>query len=333
MSFLDDLQSRRCLVTGSSGFLGSWVVERLLVAGATVRCLVRATSRREFLPVDRVELVVGDVTDPASVTRALLGVDYVFHIAGLVKAPSEAVFDRVNVAGTRNLLMAAEQAPRIRRVTAVSSLAAVGPSEPGHPVDETWTPRPISPYGRSKLRAEEICHSFLSTLPITVVRPPAIYGPRDRETLLLFRVANLPIRPRIAPHGAISTIHVVDLADGIILAATHPDAIGKTYFLGGVEALSAADLIRLIGFALGRTAIEVPVPAIVLSASGILAEAFRDLAGASFIFDRAKADEIARGEWMCTSDLARRELGFQPRIDLTDGITSTARWYRENGWL
>ncbi len=334
MNNSDDISSRTCLVTGATGFLGSWLVERLLADGAKVRCLVRSTSRRDFLPVDRVELASGDVADSEAVRQAMNGVDYVFHLAGRIKAPNQAAFDRVNREGTRNVMAAAfERADRLRRVVVVSSLAAAGPSLPLRPIDENWTPKPISPYGRSKLEGENIARSFLSSIPITIIRPPAIYGPRDRETLLIYRLAGLPIRPRIAPDGAISSIHVSDLTDGIILAATHPRGIGQTYFLSGDTSPSAAELLRLIGSALGRHGLDVPIPAIAIRGAGLLSELVRDATGIPVIFDRAKAEEIAIGYWACTSIRAQREIGFRPRISLEDGIATTARWYRDKGWL
>jgi nucleoside-diphosphate-sugar epimerase len=330
----DDLRDRTCLVTGATGFLGSWVVERLVTDGARVRCLVRSTSRREFLPSSDLECAIGDIMDVRSVRRAMEGVDYVFHVAGLIKAPNEAAFLQVNGEGTRNVMTAAaERADRVRRVLVVSSLSAAGPSRPGAATDESWTPRPMSPYGRSKLRGEEIAREMGQNVPMTIVRPPAIYGPRDRETLMLFQMARLPIHPVIARHGAISTIHAADLADGILVAATHPRSVGQTYYLSGDESPSASELFRLIATALGRRAVRVPVPASAIVVAGQVAELVRDTTGLPLIFDRGKAEEMANGHWACSGDRARRELGFEPRIKLADGIAATAKWYQAHGWL
>jgi nucleoside-diphosphate-sugar epimerase len=331
---LDDLASRACLVTGSTGFLGGWLVERLLAHGARVRCLVRSTSRRDFLPGSHVEYVLGDVTDVESLRRALAGVDYVFHVAGLIKAADPARYDQVNALGTRNVLsVAAERPDSIRRVVVVSSLAAVGPSRPGQPVDETWEPRPVSPYGKSKLQGEQHARSFARVVPLTIVRPPSIYGPRDRETLLVYRLANLPIRLAIGREGAISAIHVADLADGLLLAATRLAAIGQTYFLSGDESPSMSELLELIASALGRKGPAVSVPPVAIRAAGVTAGLIRDVTGRSFIFDRWKAEEIAIGHWACTSALARQQIGFQPQINLVEGLAATAAWYRKAGWL
>jgi nucleoside-diphosphate-sugar epimerase len=331
---LIDLTGRVGLVTGASGFLGSWVVERLLGSGARVRCLVRSTSRLEFLPVDRVEVVSGDVNDRLSLERALVGVDYVFHLAGRIKASSEADYDLVNRQGTSNVVSAcATVAPGVSRVVLVSSLAAIGPSEAGRPVDEATRPHPISPYGRSKLTGEQAALAFQDRLPLTVVRPPTIYGPRDRETLLVMRVLARGIRPVLPRSGAISLVHVADLADGILAAATHSAAVGKTYFLSGDEAPNLRELVDLLGAATETRGVPVPVSPLTLRLAGRAAEIFRDLTGRALIFDRYKAEEIARGYWACANQRARAEIGFSPRIALADGLRQTAEWYRKVGWL
>lgn len=328
------LDGRVALVTGASGFLGSWVVERLVGQGARVRCLVRATSRRDFLNAPGLEFAVGDVGDRESLKRAVAGADLVFHVAGLIKTPHPADYFAVNCQGTVNVLDACRsERDRLTRVVLVSSQAAVGPSAPGRPVDETTPPRPITPYGKSKLAAENAAGAYRDDLPLVVVRPPTIYGPRDRETLLMFRLAELGMRPKLGRHGAISAVHASDLTDAILLAAIEPGAVGQTYFVAGDEAPSPSELMALISAAVGRRGIGVPVPAWAIRLGGRAAEIVRDLTGASLIFDRWKAEELARGYWECSSRKAKSELGFCPRIQLSDGLRRTAEWYRSAGWL
>jgi nucleoside-diphosphate-sugar epimerase len=331
---VDDISSRLCLVTGATGFVGGWLTERLTERGARVRCLVRSTSRRQYLPTNGVELAVGDVTDVESLRRAMDGVEYVFHVAGLITARRPSDYYRVNADGTRNVAsVAAEFQNSLRRVLVVSSLAAAGPSRPGNPVDESQTPRPVSPYGKSKLLAEAFARAHCGRVPVTIVRPPSVYGPRDRETLLIFRLAGLPVRPSIVPHGEISAIHVADLVDGIILATTHPSANGQTYFLSGDETPSMSELLELIARSLGQKGRALPVPGVVVRSAGLIADVIRNATGLPLIFDRWKAEEIAIGCWSCSSALARAQLGFQTSRTLAEGIQSTAEWYRSSGWL
>lgn len=331
---MSDLADRTCLVTGASGFLGSFVVENLIGKGARVRCLVRSSSRRDFLPSEGTEFALGDVTEPNSLRSALEGVDYVFHVAGLIKAPRPEDYFRVNYLGTINLLEACRDHPdRLQRVVVISSLAAAGPSEPGSPVVETSPCRPVTPYGKSKLQAEQAALAYQGYLPLTIIRPPTIYGPRDRETLLLFRSVAMGVRPVLPIRSEVSVIHATDLAEGIVLAATHPAAVGATYFLSADDVLSIDDLLQQIALAVGRRGVEVPVPAWALRGAARAAEALRGFGIVSLAFDRWKAEEILTGFWACSNARARTELGFAPRVPISDGLAETARWYRKIGWL
>lgn len=329
-----DLASQTCLVTGASGFLGSFVVERLVERGARVRCLLRKSSSRAFLPNGEIEVAIGDVTDLESLRSAVVDVDVVFHLAGLIKARRPEEYYRVNYLGTVNLLEACrEHADRLRRVMVVSSQAAAGPSAPGEPISEESPCRPVTPYGRSKREAEQAVAAFHRHLPLTVVRPPTIYGPRDRETLMLFRLAARGIRPSLAGGGEVSVIHASDLADGILLAAAHPVAIGQTYFMAGDETPSMDELMGAIARTFRSGGIALPISPWMLRAGARAAEVLRDLGGQSLVFDRWKAEEILSHYWACSSARAKAELGFAPRIPLADGLADTARWYRKMGWL
>ena len=331
---MEDFSDRTCLVTGASGFLGSYVVEQLVERGARVRCLVRRSSSRRFLPSSAVDFVFGDVTDPSSLDEALAGAEYVFHVAGLIKTPRPEDYYRVNYLGAINLLEACRShRERLRRVIVVSSQAAAGPSAPGRPVDESRPCSPVTPYGKSKLLAETAARAYFDRLPITIVRPPTIYGPRDRESLLLFQVVARGIRPSLVGGSEISLIHAADLAEGIILAAAHPAARSRTYFLASDETPSMDQLTAEVAAALGRSAGRITVPDWSVRGAARFAEAIRVFGGSSMIFDRWKAEELLSRYWACSNQLARAELGFSPRVSLHEGIVETARWYRKMAWL
>src|SRR5262249_28662616 len=157
----------------------------------------------------------------------------------------------------------------------VSSQAAGGPSEPGQPRDESMPDRPVTPYGKSKHLAEVAARCYDRLFPITIVRPPTIYDPRDRETLLMFRLAALHLRPLLTFEGAISSVHASDLIDGILLTATRPRAAGETYFLNGDEMPTPDEMMGLIADAVGVQEIPVPLPAWAIQAAGRLAEIAR----------------------------------------------------------
>lgn len=331
---MSGLAGKTCLVTGASGFLGGWVVDKLIEAGARPRCLVRRSSSRAFLGHPDLDFIHGDVTDPDSLGRAVDDVQVVLHVAGLIKSPHPEDYFRVNYLGTINLLEALrKRAPDVQRVVVVSSQTAAGPSEPGHPVDETGTPRPFSPYGRSKFLEEQAALAFADRFPVTIVRPPSVYGPRDRETLLVFQLIARGLRPVFPFGGAISTVHVSDLADGILLAAVHPAAVGRTYFVAGDEAPTPTELMVSISRAVGGVSVPLPLPKVAIRAAGSVSDWTRRITGLSLIFDRWKAEELATGYWACSNERAKQDLGFRPRVLLADGLAETAAWYREHGWL
>ncbi len=186
----------RILVTGATGFFGSHIAEQLAREGHTMRVLVRRTSDRSFLRGLECEEALGDVTQPETLSAAVEGVEAVVHAAGLVKARSAQEFQAVNAQGTSNLLSALDSISHLRRFVYISSLAAHGPSEDGRPRPLDAPPNPVTAYGRSKLRAEELVRSWAGDgRSAAIIRPPVIYGPRDRELLPFFRLT----RRRLAP--------------------------------------------------------------------------------------------------------------------------------------
>jgi nucleoside-diphosphate-sugar epimerase len=182
----------KALVTGATGFVGSHLVERLLGAGMEVACLMRPTSppRRTALDGLDVERRIAALDDPDALARAVRGVDYVFHAAGLTRARTLAEYQAVNADGTGRLLEALlAEGAALRRFVYVSSLAAAGPARSPEPPDESAEPHPADDYGASKLAGEHVVLEHANRLPVTIVRPPAVYGPRDANFLPLFRLA------------------------------------------------------------------------------------------------------------------------------------------------
>lgn len=331
---MTDLGGKVCLITGASGFVGGWVADKVVRAGGRARCLVRRSSNRAHLTHPEFEFCLGDVVDPDSLSRAVSGVDIVFHVAGLIKSPRVEDYFRVNYLGTINLLESIRQRRSPPdRVVVVSSQAAIGPSAPGKPVNEDSRPRPFSPYGKSKLLEERAAFAYRERLPIVIARPPSVYGPRDRETLILFKIIARGIRPVFGFPGAISVIHVSDLADGLILAASHPAAVGRSFFLAGDETPTPSELASTIAAGMGQTGVPIPISAGALRIAGRVAEIVRGLTGWPLIFDRWKAEEIASGFWACSNQLARELIGFSPKYPLNEGLAETANWYRVHHWI
>ncbi|MCC6526914.1 MAG: NAD-dependent epimerase/dehydratase family protein [Polyangiaceae bacterium] len=326
----------RVLVTGATGFLGSHIADELSGAGAQVRCLVRKTSdvsHLETLP--GVELEHGAVEDPDSVTRAMRGVDAVVHAAGVVKALGPAEFHRVNVEGTRTLVEAARRAtPRLRRFVHVSSLAAVGPSDDGRPVAADAR-RPVTHYGRSKAAAEDVVREAAAEVPTTILRPPWIYGPRDRESLSLFVSVKRGVLP-FTGHGknTFSVIYAPDAARACVRAIHADVPSGSTYFLEDGGVYGHKRMMEEIEQALGTRAwLRAGLPMFLTRIAATVSELGGKLRGKPVMLTRDKLHELTAPHWVCDGRDARVALGWEPSVDWTEGTRRTAAWYRERGWL
>ena len=320
-------------LTGGTGFIGSHLAEVLAARGDRVRALVRGAPKwLEGVPVEPVR---GDLSDPAVLRAGLAGVDVVFHVAGLTRALDAAAFTEANVTATTRLLDAVKaSAPGVQRVVVTSSLAAVGVCTGG--VATEGSPlRPLSRYGASKAAMERALGSYRADLPLTVVRPPAVYGPREADILTFFQTAAKGLCPIVGDPDvpALTLVHVRDLVAGMLRAADRPEAVGETFFLGSPRDYSWGEIRDATAKALGRRLVTVRVPRALVGPVGALAEIGGRLVGRYPALNREKARELRDACTRCASDKARRLLGYAPSVDLDAGIAETIRWYRAHGWL
>jgi nucleoside-diphosphate-sugar epimerase len=278
-------------------------------------------------------LVLGALDRPDTLLQAVAGVDVVVHLAALTHARSAAEYHRVNEHGTRELIRAAITADaKPRRFVYLSSLAAAGPSEDGRPIGAGHEPRPLTTYGRSKLAGEAAVREAASAMSITILRAPAVYGPRDPELYRFFRLAALGIMPVPAgPARRLQLVHVEDLADAVVLAALE-EAQG-TFHIAEPTAYDWEEVTQLVSLAVGKRARTFVVPRLVLAAAARLSEAASRIAGQSSVFNREKVLELLAPAWLCETDSARQVLGFEAKVSLPEGLRRTAQWYRDNGWL
>jgi nucleoside-diphosphate-sugar epimerase len=327
----------RILLTGGTGFLGSHIAEQLSSQGHQVRALVRRSSNRKHLhALPGVEFAEGTVEDPESLVRAVEGVDAVIHSAGLVKARSEEEFMQTNAIGTRNLVNAVRRrGTKIRRFVLVSSLAGIGPSFDGKPVTRDTNPSPVTRYGRSKLAGEKEALAASGDFPLTILRPPAIYGPRDVEIFAMFQAVNRGILPTIGLRDTtLSIIYGPDAADACVRALTADVPSGAAYFLDDGKPWPLVSMLEEIERALGKRArlrLHLPLPIVYAAALGT--ELFGRATNRAVMLTRDKLNEIRQPHWVCSSDDARGALGWSPKVQLPEGAALTAKWYREHGWL
>jgi 2-alkyl-3-oxoalkanoate reductase len=328
----------KVLVTGASGLLGSHVAELLSSRGDRVRALVRRSSKRSHLQsLANVELFEGSVEQVDRVAEAIDGVDAIVHCAGLVKARSTDEFFSVNVGGTSNLVQAARTGSRsssFKRFVHVSSLEACGPSQDGSPVPADQE-APVTAYGRSKLSAEKVVLSAKTEMPATLLRPGAIYGPRDGEILQAFKAIERGLLPLIDEGRAMGMwIYATDCASACIRAIDADVPSGSTYFVDdGCGPLSQRQMLADAERALGRRAFvrqSLPVPLLMAVARGL--EVAGRLANRPVMLTREKANMLLQ-HWVCSSEKTRKDLGWEPKVPWSEGVELAVRWYRTHGWL
>jgi nucleoside-diphosphate-sugar epimerase len=322
------------LVTGGQGFVGSHLCERLVAAGHRVRVLARATS--DLSPLDGlgVEVFHGDLGQDGDLGPAVECVDWVFHVAGALMGLRQEDLVRVNREGTRRLCEAClAHAPRLSRFVFVSSLAAVGPSPGGAvPILEDALAKPVTWYGSTKLEAEEVVRS--SGLPSVILRPPVVFGPRDREVFKYFKIAQRGLLP--VPGGrdrSYSLVFAPDLAEGILKAAETEAPSGEIFHLTGPEVVTWSELGRKIAAALGTRDRVLRLPEPLVRAAGHVADLAARLQGRPHIFSSQKVIEMLAPAWVASPRKAHDVLGWTPRTPLDEALSMTVRWYREHGWL
>jgi nucleoside-diphosphate-sugar epimerase len=325
----------KVFVTGATGFVGSHLVDRLLERGRTVRCLVRPKSNLKYLKHPRIELAYGGLDDSTDWDRALESVESVYHVAGVTFARRPKDYFAVNHKGTEAILAAAvRRRGQIKRFVHISSLAAVGPGRDGKPVDEETDPAPITPYGRSKLMGEEAVRAVADLLPATIVRPPAVYGPRDYAIFELIKSIARGLSPMIGRSDKlVSLVHARDLADGIILAGESDASVGRDYFISSEEVYSMRETAALVARLLGRRARTINIPKPVAFGAAVAAEAVSALTRRPPVINRDKVTDLSQPCWGCSIERAKRELGYRQRVPLEEGMRETIAWYKSEGWL
>lgn len=314
--------------------MGSHAVERLVAAGARVRCLVRRSSSLRYLPREGIELVQGDLADGTGLDEAVEGAAVVVHIAGVTKAFSEAAFYQGNLRATENLLRACERKTAPPRLVHVSSLAAIGPSPALEPLDEDAAPHPLTWYGRSKLAAETAVRASTLAGSAVILRPPVVYGQRDTDVFEVFRSVARGMMLRIGREESyFSYIHVKDLAEAVWLAVSSEGVAGRTYFVANAEPVSWTAFAETAAGVMGRRVRTVRVPAALAYLAGWCAEGASRLRGKPGIVSRQKVIEACCRYWTCDPSRACREMGFQAARTLREGMEETLAWYKDSKWL
>lgn len=326
------------IVTGATGFIGRHLVD-LLAIDREVRCLTRGRPEadpRASVSFHHVDYSRSDLGLP---NETLQGVAEVYHLAGATEAVSASAFHAANFNVTARLLTALVTRGLRPRFIHVSSQAAAGPApDAEHPKRETDAAAPIEDYGRSKLAAERAVQALGDHMPITIVRPVAVYGPGDRAFLSIFSLAKrgLLLYPGTR-RSSVNTVYVVDLVKGIVAAARSQAAVGQTYFLGDDTPHPwteiYAEVYATIAGAAGQRPLEISVPRGVVMVAGAVGDFVGSITGSSSLINRSKASLATPKYWLCSSSAARNDFGFTTPTSLRDGVRQTYDWYLQHRWL
>jgi len=327
-------KGKTVFVTGANGFVGSFLVERLLTEGAAVKCLVRKTGNLRWLKTLKVEYIFGDIADAKSLEGGLKNVDYVFHIAALKHSSKKEEYRKVNICGTENILNTVKkETVNLKKFIFLSSMAAMGYSSREKTLCEQDECRPLTYYGESKLKAERTVLEFKNDFPVTILRPPAVYGPKDEDVYAMFRAVKMGIRPVFGlGKKHISMIYVLDLVEAMLLAALSSIAAGKIYIIAEDKSYSWKEIQDVLAAILKVKAFTVKIPETVLFTAGFLAELFSKATGTGMLLTRQKVKELT-GDWVCDISLAKKDLYFKPAYSMQKGMLETVKWYKENKWL
>lgn len=327
----------KALVTGATGFIGSHVVDKLIADGFEVRCLVRKSSNNKWLDSNKVEFIEADFQDKSSLFKAVDGVDYVFHIAGLNFANKRGDYNIVNTIGTKNLIDAVYAVGKpIKRFLYLSSQTASGPAESlENPVNEETPRNPVTAYGLSKKLAEDEVMAYKGKIPFTIIKPPAVIGPRDTAIYGFFKMMYMGFAGLIGLNKKyISVIHSEDLSKGIIAAAQSDNTIDQTYMLANDDFYHWDYISDVFKEQMNKSfylKVKIPDP-IVLALGAVVGFSF-EIFGKQSKFNYDKAIDFTREYWTCSSDKAKRDFGFSQSLSFEDGVKQTFQWYKQNKWL
>ncbi len=317
-------------LTGATGFVGSHLVDTLCAAGIRPRVLVRDAAAPRWIADRPVDFVKGNLEDTEALDQLVKGAGTVMHLAGVLRGATERDFMIGNRDGTTRLLTSIDRHAPDARFVHVSSQAAVGPADAERGATVDAEPRPISAYGRSKAGAEGVVRGFGGRWAI--LRPPAIYGPRDSDVLEFFRMASRGLLALPSGERRLTIANVGDVVRAVIAVAAVGQAAG-IYHVGSTEGMSMDAMLREIAESGDVRARLVHIPPWVIRAAGTGASVLRGLGMRHLPLSRDKADEILARHWVLETRPSIDQLGLDAPIPFDEGARMTWQWYRKIGWL
>ena len=338
----------KILITGASGFIGSFIVEEALKRGLETWAAVRGSSSKEYLQDERIHFIELNLSSKEQLVEQLRDhkFDYVVHAAGVTKCLNKADFRRINTEGTKNLVLAllALQMP-LQRFVYISSLSVFGAireQQPYEEIRETDTPQPNTEYGRSKLEAEEWLDQLMEeekrkkkeVFPCVILRPTGVYGPREKDYFMMAKSIKGHSDFAVGyKRQDITFVYVTDVVQAVFLALEKGQA-GRKYFLSDGEVYQSTTFSDLIHEELGHPWwIRITAPVWVLRIVTFFGEHIGHLTGKVTALNNDKYNILKQRNWRCDIQPAIDELGYQPQVKLEEGVRRSIIWYKENGWL
>ncbi|MEE9391821.1 MAG: NAD-dependent epimerase/dehydratase family protein [Planctomycetota bacterium] len=328
---------KKIALTGASGFIGHRLAQALAkIEGSQIRALVRPGSVTKLKELaSRLDVIEGGLEDADALARLVEGAEFVFHLAGATRARNRAEFQSLNADGTGAVAKAvAAASAKTCRLVYVSSLAAAGPTAEGaEPRDEDCEPAPVSHYGRSKLEGEEQLKSAMGAHSWSIARPPAVYGPGERDFFEMFRMVRRRFAPRLGFQSKeLSMVYADDLVQALLVLASSKKAAGRTYFVAHPEQKSDLELMEYMEDAMGRWAWKPRIPFFAARIPAAFSALGQAIGKRPALLNPDRLRELAPTRWVCNSDRLDRELGFRCTTPLEIGIPLTAAWYSKSGW-
>ena len=330
----------KILITGASGFIGSFIVEEALKRGLDTWAAIRKSSSREWLQDERIHFIELNLSSKTQIVEQLRdqNFDYVVHAAGVTKCLNKADFHRINTEGTKNLAEALlEVGMPLKRFVFVSSLSifgAIKEQQPYEAICENDSPQPNTEYGRSKLAAEHCLETLAKRLPYIILRPTGVYGPREKDYFIMAKSIKQHSDFAVGyKRQDITFVYVEDVVQAVFLALEKGEN-GRKYFLSDGEVYQSATFSNLIHEALGRPWwIRITAPVWVLRIVTFLGEYIGRITGKVTALNNDKYNILKQRNWRCDIQPAIDELGYRPEVDLKEGVRRSIKWYKENGWL
>ncbi|TDQ11649.1 NAD-dependent epimerase/dehydratase family protein [Pedobacter metabolipauper] len=328
--------SKKVLITGATGFVGYHLIKKAVESGLDVYAAVRLSSDVAHLKVFDIQYTDLDYSSVEALKIELeeKQYDYIIHAAGITKAKTKADYDKVNAGYTRNLAIAASTAAiKLQKFVFVSSLAALGPlSDLNKKINDDTVGHPVTNYGASKLLAERYL-SEIENLPLIVIRPTAVYGPREKDIFILFKSISRGIEPHIGSFKQqLSFIYVTDLAE-IIVKSLFSSIIKQSYNISDGQIYDRYILAYRIKQALNKKTLKFNLPISLVGALASVMDLLYTKSKSTPTLNKEKMAELTAINWDCTIDHARKDLGFEPKYNLEQGIIETVRWSKKNHWL